>query len=196
MGRRRRGLSPEESALWEKVAATATPMHGSDAVMADGPFAASLPLPDMAPPPPAKTPRRPPPSAPAVSIHLAPDPHEALRTANPHMDRRRFEKLRRGRMEPEARLDLHGMTSEEAHRRLVSFILTAEAFDHRLVLIITGKGRATEDGPGPRRHGILRHSLPHWLNTPPLAGRILQVAEAHARHGGGGAFYVCLRRRR
>lgn len=112
------------------------------------------------------------------------------------MDRRRFEKLRRGRVEPEARLDLHGMTSDEAHRTLTEFILTAAALDRRLVLIITGKGRADDAGAGPRRHGILRHSLPHWLSAPPLSARILQVAEAHSRHGGSGAFYVCLRRRR
>ena len=48
----------------------------------------------------------------------------------------------------------------------------------------------------PRRHGILRHSLPHWLAAPPLSGRILQVAPAHQRHGGAGAFYVYLRRQR
>jgi DNA-nicking Smr family endonuclease len=48
----------------------------------------------------------------------------------------------------------------------------------------------------PQRTGILRHSVPHWLAAPPLSGRILQVASAHNRHGGGGAFYVYLRRSR
>ena len=113
------------------------------------------------------------------------------------MDRRRFEKLRRGRIEPEARLDLHGMTSERAHAALTAFIRrrpcarpAARARHHR-----QGPGR--RDGADqPRRHGILRHSLPHWLAAPPLVGRILQVAPAHQRHGGAGAFYVYLRRRR
>ena len=112
------------------------------------------------------------------------------------MDRRRFEKLRRGRLEPEARLDLHGMTSERAHAALTGFILGAHARDLRLVLVITGKGRPDDAAIRPRRHGILRHSLPHWLAAPPLVGRILQVAPAHQRHGGAGAFYVYLRRRR
>ena len=112
------------------------------------------------------------------------------------MDRRRFEKLRRGRIEPEARIDLHGMTSERAHGLLTGFILGAHARDLRLVLVITGKGSADESAWQPRRHGILRHSLPHWLAAPPLNARILQVAPAHQRHGGAGAFYVYLRRRR
>lgn len=207
MGRRRRGLSPEDSALWDKVAATTTPMHAAapqGAARADSPDAGEL----AAAPPALRLPVAPalrtdrllhrpaPPPGPVVTLDLAPDPHDALRTANAHMDRRRFEKLRRGRVEPEARLDLHGMTSDEAHRTLTDFILTAAALDRRLVLIITGKGRAGENGTSPRRHGVLRHSLPHWLAAPPIAGRILQVAEAHARHGGSGAFYVCLRRRR
>ena len=73
--------------------------------------------------------------------------------------------------------------------------LDAQAGGLRLLLVITGKGRPTE-AAWPQRHGILRHSVPHWLAAPPLAGRILQVAPAHQRHGGAGAYYVYLRRRR
>jgi DNA-nicking Smr family endonuclease len=113
------------------------------------------------------------------------------------MDRRNFERLRRGKLTPDARLDLHGMTSERAHSALVGFVLDAHARSLRLLLVITGKGRPGDPGTViPERHGILRHSLPHWLNAPPLAGKVLQVAPAHQRHGGGGAFYVYLRRTR
>ena len=127
---------------------------------------------------------------------IAVDPVAGLERAHPHMDRRRFEKMKRGRMEPEARLDLHGLTSERAHAALTAFVLSAAARELRLVLIITGKGKAEESSHQPRRHGILRHSLPHWLAAPPLIGHVLQVAPAHQRHGGAGAFYVYLRRRR
>ena len=113
------------------------------------------------------------------------------------MDRRRFEKLRRGRLEPEARLDLHGMTSERAHAALTGFILDAHAARPAARPRHHRQGpRRTRRAFQPRRHGILRHSLPHWLAAPPLSGRILQVAPAHQRHGGAGAFYVYLRRRR
>ncbi|WP_415012065.1 Smr/MutS family protein [Amaricoccus sp.] len=112
------------------------------------------------------------------------------------MDRRRFDKLRRGRLEPEERLDLHGMTLERAHSALTGFVLGAHVRDLRLVLVITGKGRGDESGMTPHRHGILRHSVPHWLSAPPLVGCVLDVVPAHQRHGGGGAYYVYLRRRR
>lgn len=113
------------------------------------------------------------------------------------MDSGRFDKLRRGRLTPEARLDLHGMTLDRAHGALNAFIRSASADGLRLVLVITGKGRPEAGGElGLQRPGALRHGVPHWLSMPPLAAHVLQVAPAHARHGGGGAFYVYLRRRR
>lgn len=131
-----------------------------------------------------------------MRIDLAPDPRLSVGTGHPRMDRRRFDKLRRGRLEPEDRLDLHGMTAERAHAALTGFILGAHARELRLVLVITGKGRSDESAMAPHRHGLLRHSVPHWLAGPPLAGCVLDVVPAHQRHGGGGAYYVYLRRRR
>jgi DNA-nicking Smr family endonuclease len=185
---RRRGLTPDERRLWNQVAATAVPLRPSDAV----PPSATEAL------PPSRDPPRPALPAPGrrPAPEIAADPVAGLERAHPQMDRRRFEKMRRGRMEPQARLDLHGMTSDRAHPTLTAFILAAVAREHRLVLVITGKGKANESAHQPRRHGILRHSLPHWLAAPPLIGHILQVAPAHQRHGGAGAFYVYLRRRR
>jgi DNA-nicking Smr family endonuclease len=190
---RHRRLSPEERRLWEQVAATAAPLHPILPIPRD-------PDPDPSVPPPAPSqppaPRlsRPRPEPPQITLDLAPDLPAG--PAHPRMDRRRFERLRRGRLDPEARLDLHGMTLEAAHAALTGFILSAHARDLRLLLVITGKGRAPEAGAFPQRHGILRHSVPHWLAAPPLAARVLEVAPAHQRHGGGGAYYVYLRRRR
>jgi DNA-nicking Smr family endonuclease len=142
----------------------------------------------------APTPAPPFPPRPAVS--LAPDPFEALASAPSRLDGRRAERLRRGKLEPEARLDLHGMTRERAHAALTGFVLSAQARGLRVVLVITGKGRADRsDAVIPERHGILRHSLPHWLAAPPLTGRVIETRPAHARHGGAGAVYLYLRRR-
>lgn len=195
----RRRLTPEEEALWARVAATASPLRvqgpACAPAAAEEPEAAArvdLPVPFPKPHVRPMTPHRR--EMARVSLDLAPDPH-APSPPHPHMDRRRFDKLRRGRLEPEARIDLHGMTAERAHGALTAFILAAHGTGLRLVLVITGKGRAGEaDAMAPHRHGVLRHSLPHWLNAPPLSGRVLQLAPAHARHGGGGAFYVYLRR--
>jgi DNA-nicking Smr family endonuclease len=113
------------------------------------------------------------------------------------MDRRRHEKLRRGRLEPETRLDLHGLTADRAHAALDRFVTGAHAAGRRLVLVITGKGRPGDGHwSGPASGGVLRHNVPRWLALPPLSGLVLHVAPAHRRHGGEGALYVYLRRRR
>ena len=110
------------------------------------------------------------------------------------MDARRFGKLKRGKLAPEDRIDLHGLTLDEAHAELVPFILSAWASGLRLVLVITGKGKPRDEGFMSRPIGVLRQQVPHWLKMPPLAPIVLQVSEAHQRHGGGGALYVYLRR--
>ncbi|HET9070062.1 MAG TPA: Smr/MutS family protein [Amaricoccus sp.] len=196
MSRRRRGLSPEDRQLWEAVAATTVPLHPPG--VAPAPEGAGPPAEAPAPAPPPRMARRQarPPEPPPITLDLAPDPQAALAAGHPRMDRRRFERLRRGRLEPEARIDLHGMTSERAHAALAGFIHEAHAASLRLVLVITGKGRADAEAMQPHRQGILRHSVPHWLGAPPLGSRILDVLPAHQRHGGAGAFYVYLRRLR
>jgi DNA-nicking Smr family endonuclease len=79
----------------------------------------------------------------------------------------------------------------------MGFIAGAHARGLRLVLVITGKGKAHDDhGPIPTRTGILRHQVPQWLNSGALRALILQVTEAHRSHGGGGAYYVYLKRRK
>jgi DNA-nicking Smr family endonuclease len=113
------------------------------------------------------------------------------------MDAKTHGKMKKGRLVPEARIDLHGMTVAEAHPALIAFILTAHAQGRRLVLVITGKGRLRDDlAPMPVRQGVLRHQVPHWLNLPPMSALILQITPAHVTHGGGGAYYVYLRRPR
>lgn len=101
--------------------------------------------------------------------------------------------MSRGKIAPEARIDLHGMTLAVAKSALTGFILSCSASGRRLVLVITGKGKG-DHGPLPSRSGALRHEVPHWLDLPPLSRMVLQVVPAHVRHGGGGAYYVYLRR--
>lgn len=198
MARRRRGLTPEDRRIWEQVARTTTPLISKAPAEVEISVPAPPVIADVAPAPVSLPPKRPKKPAPSLTrVELAPDPHAWLERAVPHMDRRRFETLRRGRMEPEARLDLHGMTADVAHQALTGFILGAHASGFRLVLVITGKGKPPADSSfWPERRGVLRHSVPHWLAAPPLSGRVLQVAAAHDRHGGGGALYVYLRRQR
>ena len=113
------------------------------------------------------------------------------------MDIRAFAKLKKGKLEPEEILDLHGMTLETAYPALSSFISRAHSTQKRLVLVITGKGKNSDPGYAiPQRNGVLRSEVPIWLNEPRLSNFVLQVERAHHRHGGLGAFYIYLRRNR
>jgi DNA-nicking Smr family endonuclease len=113
------------------------------------------------------------------------------------MDQKSFVKMRRGKLAPEARIDLHGMTLNQAHPALTQFILSAQRAGRRLVLVITGKGEC--GGPhssASRERGVLRRQVPQWLHAPSLRHAILQVDQAHISHGGEGAYYVYLKKRR
>ncbi|MBW4962513.1 Smr/MutS family protein [Sulfitobacter sp. CW3] len=135
---------------------------------------------------------------PRRSTHdLMPSLPDQIRKSPVQMDNKAFTKLKRGKLSPEGRIDLHGMTLDRAHPALTRFILGAHKNGKRLVLVITGKGKMRDEGgPIPVRHGVLRHQVPQWLSMPPLASAVLQVSQAHISHGGGGAYYVYLRRQR
>ena len=134
----------------------------------------------------------------AIPPHdLRPAIGDRLEAAPLRMDHKAHKRLKAGRTDPEARIDLHGMTAEHAHAALSRFILSARARGLRTVLVITGKGRRDRsDDPIPRPHGVLRHEVPRWLSVPPLASAVLQIVPAHRRHGGSGAYYVHLARLR
>ena len=121
------------------------------------------------------------------------------------IDRRTRQKLTRGQLEYEARLDLHGHSVAEAHARLVRFLDQSRRRDLRLVLVITGKGASPYAGPTlhgasgyhvPERQGRLHRLLPEWLHEPDMSRLVNGFQPAHPRHGGGGAYYVHLKRRR
>ncbi|MBI4031664.1 MAG: Smr/MutS family protein [Proteobacteria bacterium] len=110
-------------------------------------------------------------------------------SAAPHgVDRRTDEKLRRGMMPIDRRLDLHGMTRDEAYAALRSAVTDSYETGARCMLVITGKGR---DGGG-----ILKSCLPEWLCDGSMGGIVLRVYPAQALHGGSGAFYVLVKRKR
>ena len=196
-----RGLDPEEQSLWERIAQTATPLDPSAKnLSSDAERPQKLPKPK-----PRETMSAAKLSGFAIGSKastalpkhkLAPTIIEQVKSQPVAMDKKAFKKLQRGQSRPEARLDLHGMTADRARDALATFILSAHASGKRLVLVITGKGKLSEDaGPIPTRVGVLRHQVPQWLSQPPLAPLILQTSHAHQRHGGSGALYVYLRRK-
>ena len=131
----------------------------------------------------------------------APKPHPAPSLPLTGLDRRTEQRLKRGRIDVESILDLHGMTQSHAHMALRSFLVAAQARGDRLVLIITGKGSPQGARFEPEQmwgsgRGILRRLVPEWLSQPELSSWVSGFRNAHQRHGGGGALYVRIRRKR
>ena len=173
-GRDRRP-SPGEARLWRRA------MQGVDALPGRRAPAPEEEVPLAAEPaaPPAPPAAAPPPALPALG-------HGRM----PGVDKRTAQRLKRGQLAIEARLDLHGCVRDEARRALGAFIAGARAAGQRCVLVITGKGTR----PGAAA-GVLRGAVPGWLNEADLRPQVLSFCYAAARHGGEGALYVLLRRK-
>jgi len=132
--------------------------------------------------PPSPRPKKPPPKPVARGKPAKPPPR--LDTEPPEIGGHRAVHMRKGRIEPEASLDLHGMNQERAHRALVKFLQRGRANDARVVLVITGKS------------GVLNRQLRLWLGHADVRPLVSGVSAAHRRHGGAGAYYVTLRKGR
>jgi DNA-nicking Smr family endonuclease len=171
----------EDAALWQKAMADVKPLRRRRPRKRR---AGSAEPPQAAPSNAATTTR------PAAPVQPPPAKPPAGPRAQPGtgIDRATLARLKRGDIPISGRLDLHGMTQADAHAALDGFIGRAASAGKRLLLVITGKG---SDGDG-----VLRRMLPRWINSGPHAARVLRIEPAHARHGGGGAWYVYLRRDR
>jgi DNA-nicking Smr family endonuclease len=123
--------------------------------------------------------------------------HSAVREGNSGLDGNTAEKLKRGKIPPGARIDLHGMTEAGAHDALLAFLNRAQKRGLRLVLVVTGIGNPgrAEDAEWMRvSHGVLKTMVPRWLKEKKFAALIVGSGPAHRRHGGDGALYVYLRK--
>ena len=197
-GGKKRQLTPDERRLWEAVKTTTTPLATERRKSQTSEMALSRPKKkpiavDLSP---LSAPRANL-SKPNSQTNLAPELTKKLSKAPVQMDDKAFRKMNRGKLKPEARIDLHGMTLDQAHPVLDGFIRRAHDEGKRLVLVITGKGKSRDDGgPIPTRLGVLRHQVPQWLQQGGIAPLVLQIAPASQNYGGGGAYFVYLRRRR
>ncbi|MBM85433.1 MAG: DNA mismatch repair protein MutS [Rhodospirillaceae bacterium] len=114
----------------------------------------------------------------------------------PGLDRRTARRLQRGKIEISGRIDLHGMTKEEARAALAEFLIDGQRRGDRCLLVITGKGRRSAEGALLSGSGVLRRMVPRWLSEPPLDIIVLAYTPAQPADGGAGALYVLLKRRR
>lgn len=166
-----RHLTVEEKRLWRRVTAGAKPRRPAPAE------------PPEANAPPCRLERKPAAAAPKP----APAPSR-IAPVTPPANRGGEKRVRRGRLDIDASLDLHGHTLASGRKALGAFLNAAYAHGARTVIVVTGVGRMGE--------GVLRRSLPDWLAEPDLRALISGYAPAHRTHGGAGAYYVFLKRMR
>lgn len=200
---KKRMLSPDEEKLWAQVTRGVDPLTGRarNQALPDKQIKSAEPLQNHARPGAgggAKKPlnpkpvHQPPPSLPPVRT----TPSESLS----NLERKDKQRVRRGTIEVDAKIDLHGMRQVEAHQALIHRVTEARLRGHRVLLVVTGKGLGKDlprDGSTPfwmRGGGVLRQQVPLWLSEEPLRSLIFSVQQAHQRHGGSGALYVFLKR--
>jgi DNA-nicking Smr family endonuclease len=183
--RRKRALSEAERELWESVAKQTKPLRKKPrGAHAQAPPIEAKPAPTRS----AAAPKSQPAARPAKAARPDPPPPPPLAP----LGRRERSQLSRGTKDIDARLDLHGMTQDRAHRTLFAFLQRASSNGLTFVLVITGKGRVT--GAESER-GVLRRQVPQWLSLPEFRSLVVGYEEAHIGHGGEGALYVRVRRR-
>lgn len=172
---------PDADALWARVVETVRPLKGRRAAAPVAPRPTRISAPSFALTSSTSPPPRPLPTRPSANT----------------LDARWDERLRRGIAAPDVTIDLHGHTLAAAHDALEAGLGRALARGARLVLLVTGRApppdRSRLDSP---LRGVIRASVTDWLHHSPHAGRIAAVRAAHPRHGGSGALYLVLRRRR
>jgi len=164
--KRQRQPTPAEIDLWRRAMAEAEPLGETP------PAASPVPVPKAL--------------AHAPQVAHAPAALDPQRPIG--IDRRSWLRLKRGQVTIEQTVDLHGLTQEQAHERLGRFLAEAQQSGLRCLLVVTGKGLA--------HGGVLRHMVPRWLNEGPNRERVLAFAPAQPKHGGAGALYLLIRRKR
>ena len=192
-----RTVAPDEAELWNRVARSVDKVRSKPRVPSHVDAVDPTPAaPARAAPAPAKT-------EPRARAAAPPPAPKAIRPPPlAEFDRRAVRRVASGKVEIDARLDLHGMRQRDARIELQAFLRTAQARGFKTVLVITGKGDAGVERDhlagalGKPQRGVLRHSVPQWLGEPELRPVVLSYTSAGTRHGGDGALYVQLRKSR
>lgn len=168
-------MTEEDNALWQQVARSITPLRQHK-------------LPALAPLKELTVSRTT--SAPSSLFLPTAGPASPLVAKNhADIDGRSYESFKKGEMPIDARLDLHGKSHAQAFTAFADFIARCYHSRKRCLLVITGKGRPDADF-------TLRQAFPAWVNSEALRPVILAFTPATSRHGGSGAFYLLLKRRR
>ncbi|MDJ0979306.1 MAG: Smr/MutS family protein [Erythrobacter sp.] len=190
-----RGLSAEERAAWARLAESVTPLAGRTRPVATPKPHDTQP----AKPKPVGTarPQRVKPAPPArVAAPSRPTSPKRLNEAQAGLDSHWERRFKGGRVEPDLTLDLHGHTLGAAYTRISAGLDQARAMGARVVLVIAGRERPVDPADRASARGAIRAKLLDWLAAGPHADAIAAVRKAHRSHGGDGALYLILKRKR
>lgn len=116
------------------------------------------------------------------------DPWYVLNFKRPGIQNGVFRKLKQGRYEAEASLDLHRLNVKAARGELFDFITQCAQLGLRTVMVIHGKGESPTERGG---RSILKGCTNHWLIELDI---VQAFHSAPSRHGGTGAVYILLRK--
>ena len=193
-GRRKRTLTPDEVSLWTHVTKHVAPIEKQKA-KAEPVAEAIAPIPELKTvSPPAKMVRA------TKSVAPAPPPPPKAAPAIPPLaplEKRLRQRLSRGAQPIDSVIDLHGKRQDEAHEALRRFVLGAHQMGYSVILVVTGKGASGTDDHGIfEERGVLRRTVPHWLRMPDMRPFVIGFEPAAPHHGGSGALYVRIRRKR
>lgn len=192
MSKRDNKRLPPDFHLWTHVTESVEPLRRKGLLKLGS---GTLPVPELEPAPQIKAPpKKLKPAKPFLPPYQAPMP--MAKVPEKAVDPAIHKKVRRGRIDIDGTIDLHGMTQNEAREVLFRYITTRAARGARTILVITGKGLKTDNDyiAAMSERGILRTMLPIWLSEPGLAPLISGWSIAARGHGGEGAYYVRLRR--
>jgi DNA-nicking Smr family endonuclease len=177
-----RRLTPEEQALWNRVAQTVRPMARRALIQTAEKGGEVTPVV---------------PVSKAIKMRQSSPvllPPKPVRRPVDVLDSNWERRIAKGAISPDSTIDLHGHSLDAAHRRLETALSSALLKGARVLLVVTGKPRATALIGGERVRGAIRAEIGHWLGSSAHADAIASVRTAHPRHGGNGAIYVILRR--
>lgn len=170
MSKRKRDLTDDEQSLWKQVTERVKPRRAPAKISEK-----------------SEAPKRVATRAIIAPKAPAESPPVRAKAAPPPANRGAEKRVRRGKLEIGATLDLHGHTQESARTVVVRFLQSAHKRGDRTVIVVTGIGRIGG--------GVLRQRLPEWLGEREVRGLVSGFAQAHRSHGGAGAFYVFLKNR-
>ena len=121
-----------------------------------------------------------------LSDDFVPECGDHLEFVRPGVQKSLIKQIRNGKLPVEHHIDLHGKTRDQARKKLLAFMKSAQQNHYKLVCVVHGKGYNSEDG-----RPVLKALVNKWLQN---IEDVLAFTTAQPKDGGTGAVYVLVRK--